>query len=179
MVLDQMMASGVNTPATSSVGRLFDAASALLGVCTENTYHAQAPMELEALARLETAVSPGPLPTIGKDEYGRWLVRGRDMLLSLLESRRGGVSAGQCAAGFHETLSLVVAEVCGRMRTERGMETVALSGGVFLNALLLESTVRRLEKSGFEVLLNTHVPAGDGGISLGQAAVAAWRNTCV
>ncbi len=177
-VMAQMMEAGVHAPLTSSVGRLFDAASALLGICLHNTYHAQAPMELEAHAAQARMDAQPALAKISKDAQGLLTVQGSDFLASLLESRSGGISVAQCAARFHGALASTTAEVCRRIRDMRGLECVALSGGVFANALLLETLVAILEQEGFDVLLNERVPANDGGISLGQAAVAAWRCAC-
>jgi len=177
-VMDRMIETGVNSPMTSSAGRLFDAASALLGVCGENTYHAQAPMELEAQAAQAQESVPAASAGIRRDAQGRFLIQGSDLLMNMLENRRKGAPLPQCAAKFHHALAATAAEVCRRIREDRGLDCVALSGGVFANALLLEATLALLEQDGFEVLLNERVPANDGGISLGQAAVAAWRRAC-
>lgn len=178
-VLDRMIATGANAPRTSSMGRLFDAASAILGICTENAYHAQAPMELEARAAEASEIPLPPPVDMERDAQGRWLLPGSSILLDLLAKRESGVSVEQCAAYFHGTIATAAAALCRRIRNERNLEVVALSGGVFSNAILLETLVSLLDKDGFRVLLNTGVPANDGGLSLGQAAVAAWRRACV
>jgi len=178
-VIARQIDRGVNCPGTSSMGRLFDAASALLGICTENTYHAQAPMELEAMAweaRAESGVYTCAIEETGE---GACAVRASDIIRAMADDFGNGVSQAICAARFHNSVSHAAVQVCKRIREKTGLETVALSGGVFANAYLLERIMPLLEEEGFEVLLNSLTPAGDGGVCLGQAAVAAWRCRCV
>jgi hydrogenase maturation protein HypF len=172
-VLARMLDHGLNCPPTSSAGRLFDAAAALLGLCDENTFHAEAPMALEAAATAasgpltgwDTPLRAGDVPAIDSPAIIR----------ALVGDLRGGVPPGECAARFHETLARASVDICQRMRENTGVGVVALSGGVFANALLTGRLAGLLTGAGFEVLLNRLAPAGDGGISLGQAAVAAAR----
>lgn len=157
--------AGVNAPLTSSAGRLFDAVSSLLGLCDEASYEGQAAIALEHAAdvtetgRYAAPVDLGPVPVAA-------IVRalGDDLLR--------GTPVPVLAARFHNTLADVVVAVCGRLREEHGLSTVALSGGVFQNALLLTRCLDGLEAQGFSVLTHRQVPPNDGGISLGQAAVA-------
>ena len=177
-VIDEMVAGGVNCPATTSAGRLFDAAAALCGLCDTNTHHAQAPMELESAAW--TAESgQGEYPVTLREDGGLLLLSGADILRGLVNDRISGVSAAVCAARFHQSLARAAGDACLEIGRRTGLSTVALSGGVFANALLLRQLTETLRKRGFEVLANTVVPPGDGGISLGQAAVAARRWSCV
>jgi hydrogenase maturation protein HypF len=160
--------AGVNAPMTSSAGRLFDAVSSLLGVRDVATYEGQAAIELEHV------VDPG--------ETGSYAVPIRDgavatvavgqLVRSLTEDLVRGVSVPVLAARFHNALADVVLAVCRRVRALHDLRTVALSGGVFQNALLLGGCLDRLEGDGFTVLTHRQVPSNDGGISLGQAAVA-------
>jgi hydrogenase maturation protein HypF len=171
---DQVLAvsrAGVNAPVTSSAGRLFDAVAALLGVRDVITYEGQAAIELEHVA------DPGesgsyPVPTsaepVGRVQVGA-LVR------AVVDDVDRGTAVPVVAARFHNALADVVLEVCRRLRDERGLGDVALSGGVFQNALLLTRCLDRLEGAGFTVLTHRQVPPNDGGISLGQAAVAVAR----
>ena len=178
-VIAQQIDRGVNCPGTSSMGRLFDAASALLGICTENTHHAQAPMELEAKAweaRDESGVYTCAIEETGE---GACAVRASDIIRVMVDDFGNGVSQAVCAARFHNSIAHAAVQVCKKIREKTGLETVALSGGVFANAYLLERMMPLLEEEGFEVLLNSLTPAGDGGVCLGQAAVAAWRCRCV
>ncbi len=161
--------SGVNSPATTSVGRLFDAVSALLGVRDVVTYDGQAAVELELLADPDEQGSY-PMP-VTDDRPAR--VEVAALVRALVVDLQAGVPSSVLAARFHTSLAEVVADVCRRLRDERLLSTVALSGGVFCNRFLLAATVRLLEAEGFTVLTHRDVPANDGGLSLGQGAVAA------
>jgi hydrogenase maturation protein HypF len=168
----QQLAKRVNCVDTTSAGRLFDAASSLLGVCREVTYDAQAAIELESLvdARVRRAY-----PYELRDEGGRVVVDPAPAVRALAADALAGVAPSECAAAFHNAVVSFCAEAARRIARARGIGSVALSGGVFQNRCLLRSLVRALESDGFRVLLNREVPANDGGVSLGQAAVAAWR----
>ncbi|MEW6441145.1 MAG: carbamoyltransferase HypF, partial [bacterium] len=175
VIVERMIAKGVNTPLTSSCGRLFDAVSALAGVCLEASFEGQAAMELESAAA-------GPLVSGRTEPYpfsldlhtgGTVLVRLGGLFEALADQIRAGASVGEISYRFHVTVACMVAEMCGRMRAETGLAAVALSGGCFQNRLLLRLTVEALEPMGFEVLTHRQVPCNDGGLSLGQAAVAA------
>jgi hydrogenase maturation protein HypF len=160
--------SGSNAPLTTSAGRLFDAVSALLGVRDAVTYEGQAAIELEDVADpLERGSYPVPL------EGG--VLRTDALVRSLVEDLRRGTGVPVLAARFHNALADAVVTVCERLRDEHGLGTVALSGGVFQNGLLLTRCLDGLEGSGFRVLTHRQVPPNDGGISLGQVAVAAAR----
>jgi hydrogenase maturation protein HypF len=177
-VVAQLINRRVNCPMTSSMGRLFDAASALLGICDQNTYHAQAPMELEARA-CEAENEEGYYPARTEEgPSGTIIVPASHIVRGLVEDRMEGTPVEVCAARFHNSIARVTVEVCEELRDRTKLSSVALSGGVFANAFLLERLAPFLEAKGFEVLLNALVPAGDGGVSLGQAAVAAWRFKC-
>jgi hydrogenase maturation protein HypF len=158
--------SGLNSPLTSSMGRLFDAVSALSGVCTDVRYEGQAAMELEAIA----APSDEPYPFDGGTQID-W----RPMFVALVDDLRHGVPAPTISHKFHATVAGVVAAVCTNLRRETGLGRVVLSGGVFQNALLTDLSVRRLTSAGFSVYRHSLVPCNDGGLSLGQAVVAAEK----
>jgi len=165
-----MAAKGVNSPLTSSAGRLFDAAAALLGVRDTINYEGQAAIELEQLAEPAAAEAyPAGLET----GEGPFQARGSDLLHALLADRTGGVPAPLIAARFHHGVAALIEAGCLHLRDQSGLGTVALSGGVFQNTFLLHAAVTRLEAHGFRVLLHSRVPCNDGGISLGQAVVAA------
>jgi hydrogenase maturation protein HypF len=166
-----MTRNSVNAPLTSSMGRLFDAAAALLDVRDVITYEGQAAIELEQLA--DPSTSDGyPVRTDGL------IVHGEDLLRELVADRREGVDPRVIAARFHNGIAKAVVSCCVTMSEETGLSTVALSGGVFQNALLLRRTVEGLRHSGFRVLTHHKVPPNDGGISLGQAAIAASLLSC-
>ncbi|MBN2310779.1 MAG: carbamoyltransferase HypF, partial [Candidatus Hydrogenedentes bacterium] len=174
-VVAQLLHRGVNCPPTSGMGRLFDAASALLGICDCNTYHAQAPMELEACAA-DALDEAGHYPARLRDSGpGPIVAVASDIVRHLVEDSGSGTPAATCAARFHNSVAHLTLDICRRIRDNTRLQAVALSGGVFANAFLVERLVPLLEQDGFEVLLNTAVPPGDGGISLGQAAIAAAR----
>jgi hydrogenase maturation protein HypF len=157
--------SGVNAPPTSSAGRLFDAVSSLLGIRDEISYEGQAAIELEYAADPSEQGSY-PIPVDGQHIELSGLIR------ALAEDLQAGVPAAVLAGRFHNALADLVAAVCRQLREQYDLSTVALSGGVFQNALLLTRCIDRLEADGFLVLTHRQVPANDGGISLGQSAVA-------
>jgi hydrogenase maturation protein HypF len=161
-------------PPATGAGRWFDAVAALCAVRDEISYEGQAAIELEALAVGRQA---DPLPfelTLGghaaPDEIDL-----RPTVRSVIAALRAGRAAGEISAAFHETLCQAIAAACRRAREATGIGTVALSGGCFQNARLTLGCVALLEADGFEVLIHCQVPPNDGGVSLGQAAIAAWR----
>lgn len=165
---------GWNAPRTTSVGRLFDGVAALLGLRAQANYEGQAAVELEALSRSSPCREPYPF-VLRQAEGGAWEVGLEEWLKALLEDLRRGRPPAEIGRRFHATLTAVLVEMCRRLRETFGVNTVALSGGVFQNMLLLEGAVEGLRAIGFEVLWHHRVPPNDGGLSLGQAAVAAAR----
>ena len=177
----------VNAPLTSSAGRLFDAVAAILGVRDEITYEGQAAIELEQLAdpgetrtyqaRIETApIDIVPIESGPVEADEPFLVRGADLVAAAVDDLALGVPAELIAARFHNGVAALIVDGCELLRDQHGLTTVALSGGVFQNLLLLGRTVTRLEAHGFTVLTHSRVPCNDGGISLGQAVIAAARD---
>jgi hydrogenase maturation protein HypF len=167
----RVLLAKLNSPLTSSVGRLFDAVAAILGIRDMVNYEGQAAIELEQRAApeepsaYEISIGTGP----------PWMVRSTEIIQAVLNDLSATVPIEIIAARFHNTLAELVALVCEAVRAHYGLATVALSGGVFQNEFLLMRAVGRLEKRGFRVLTHHQVPTNDGGISLGQAAVAAAR----
>jgi hydrogenase maturation protein HypF len=171
-VLVRAIDRGLNSPLTSSAGRLFDAVASLLGVRDRVGFEAQAAIELEALAEREA----DRIYSARLDETGGVLVvRTPDVVRGVVEDLLGEVPPARIAARFHATLADVLVRVCGQIRARTGLSTVALSGGVFQNVWLLSAAIDRLQAGAFEVLRHCQVPANDGGLALGQAAVAARR----
>ena len=163
---------GLAAPETSSMGRLFDAVAALCGLRTEVTYEGQAAIELEAVADpLERGAYP--LPVVEAPEG--LLLDGRPTVTTVLTDVEDGASPATVAARFHNSVAAATAEACAALAASHGLETVVLSGGVFQNRLLIERTVPALEAAGLRALVPELLPPGDGGISYGQAAVAAAR----
>lgn len=164
--------AGANAPTTSSVGRLFDAISAICDVRDTVTYEGQAAIELEQLA---DRTEPGSY-AVGLDDSPALTLRGGDLVRAVVDDHRAGVDTGAISARFHRGLAAAVGDVCHAVRERTGLSTVALSGGVFQNLLLLGLTLDTLRDAGFTVLTHRRVPPNDGGISLGQVAVAGARD---
>ncbi|MGH3412448.1 MAG: carbamoyltransferase HypF [Marmoricola sp.] len=164
--------AGLNSPPTSSAGRLFDGVAAILGVRDAVNYEGQAAVELEQLAD-STERSSYPM---GVGEESPYRLHAADLVRAVVEDLRAGVSRPVVAARFHNGLADAVVTVCAQVREQTGLEQVALSGGVFQNLLLLQAVVDRLTDRGFRPLLHSRVPPNDGGISLGQVAVAGARD---
>jgi hydrogenase maturation protein HypF len=168
-----MARRGVNSPVTTSAGRLFDAAACALGLRGVNVYEGQAACELEGVADpAERGVYDA---RVERDDDGMVVVHGSDLFKAVAEDAARGVDAGAVAARFHNGLAAALARACELVRDDTGLATVALSGGVFQNALLLTELAARLGRCGFDVLTHSLVPTNDGGIAFGQAAVAAAR----
>jgi hydrogenase maturation protein HypF len=168
--------SGTASPATSSAGRLFDAVAAILGVRDTINYEGQAAVELEQLADpSETTAYPAQISGPGS-EGGPLRLGGTDLIRAVVSDVVAGVATPLVAARFHNGLAGATVAACQTLRDDTGLGTVALSGGVFQNMLLLERTVGALEQQGFRVLVHSRVPPNDAGISLGQAAVAGARD---
>ncbi|TDD66662.1 carbamoyltransferase HypF [Actinomadura darangshiensis] len=166
-----MARSRVNAPLTSSMGRLFDAVAAVLGVRDRVNYEGQAAIELEQHA---DPTERGAYP-VSLDGTSEFTVAGGDLLDAVVADMKAGVPVPAIAARFHNAVAALIVTAASRIRTGTGLGTVALSGGVFQNMLLLERAVSGLTGEGFEVLTHHRVPPNDGGISLGQAAVATAR----
>jgi hydrogenase maturation protein HypF len=175
-----MIARGVNAPATTSAGRLFDAVAALSGVRARATWEGQAAAELEAVSHAFTTFTTGPecaepyalpLGCAG----GLLELDPRPLVRAVAEDACRGVATGEIGARFHAALAAGIGLACRAVRGRTALAAVVLTGGCFQNRLLTELAAHELERSGFEVLLHERVPPGDGGLALGQAAVAAER----
>ncbi len=159
---------GLNTPKTSSMGRLFDAVAALAGVRQKVNYEAQAAMEFEAeLDPSESGVYRFDIKE-GEVETG-------ELFRNLIADIHSGASISKISARFHNGLAELSRQVCVEIRRETGINEVALSGGVWQNVALLKQVIRHLHEDGFDVYFHHQVPANDGGLSLGQALVGAAK----
>lgn len=165
----------LNAPLASSAGRLFDAASSLLGLRDVAEFEAQAAIDLEMAAEAADSTAPGQLPYRLIRRDGLLVYDSRPTLGALLEGLDRRVPVPTLAVRFQGTIATVTREFCADVRSATGIEVVCLSGGVFQNAWLATALVRQLGRDGFEVHVNERVPANDGGISYGQAAIAAAR----
>lgn len=168
-VTERMVERGLNSPLTSSMGRLFDAASALLGICGAATYEGEPACLLESAAT--HAGSPERLSPLDMDG-GSPILDTEPLVRHLLDGIAGGQDAGGLALAFHLQAAQLFCRAAERIRSQEGIGVVALSGGVFLNRIMLSQMTRLLEKRGFTVLVPTTVPVNDGCIAYGQSAVA-------
>ena len=195
-VVRRQIDAGVNAPLTTSCGRLFDAVAALAGVRHKITYEGQAAIELEM--RSAAGAEPYPYAVEGELEAaacaprcgaGEWVelyaaggdsgpppavVRLAPLFAAAMADLEAGAAAGAVGARLHATVAAFVREVCNRVRTATGLSVVAMAGGVFQNRLLADECEAVLAADGFEVLAAVLVPVNDGGVSLGQAAVAGY-----
>jgi hydrogenase maturation protein HypF len=173
-IVRQQVDRRLNCPQTSSMGRLFDAVAALLGVCQKSSYEAQAAIELEMLA-----LSVGSDPEgreypvqIDAQENGHMVVRVAGLLQAIMSDLRAGLPVAAIAWRFHQAIAEVTAKLCARIAEQIGVRVAELSGGCWQNRLLLSMTAPRLRAAGLDVLVHREVPCNDGGLSLGQAMIA-------
>lgn len=178
-----MIERGINSPRTSSMGRLFDAAAAILGICDKATYEGEPAIELEAAAwrALDNEIAHFPDDNAGYFASGPSWLDGPYVLdqKALFEALLGGIEAGapadRLALDFHVAVARSSARIAREICAREGIDTVALSGGVFMNRLLLQLLTRKLKDAGLTVLIPQTVPVNDGCIAYGQAAVARTR----
>ena len=194
-----MLERRFNTPMTSSAGRLFDAVASLAGVRDTVTYEGQAAIQLEWLAMQTPTDGAYPFEVSEREngDVNSFTARGteavktiyvpvsvvpvsvdtRPLIQAVVRDVAVGVDAARIARRFHSTMVEIIADVCGRICRSTGLRAVTLSGGVFMNALLTAEVAARLREEGFRVYRHRLVPPNDGGISLGQLAIAARRLT--
>lgn len=160
----------INVPLTSSAGRLFDAAAALITNIRRQSYEGQAAAELESMAdEKETGMY-----TIDCDDRGGVVrIDPAGIIAAVAADRKAGIPSSRIAARFHNTLAESICLVCEGLRNKEAIETVVLAGGVFVNGYLMNRAIEKLENMGFEVIAGGRVPINDGGISFGQAAIVA------
>ena len=188
-----MITKGINSPSTSSLGRLFDAVAALLCLRSEVLYEGQAAIELEMLAQsghgqndlhaqemktypftIQQQIGYGPgLPPPWKQSPAKLDVT--SMVRAIVDDIQQNLPVHEIAMRFHCTIAELLATACLKAREQTGLNIIALSGGVFQNRLLLEQLMLCLDAMSFQVYINRRVPPNDGGLSLGQLAVAAAR----
>jgi hydrogenase maturation protein HypF len=169
-ILRRQLELSINAPRTSSLGRLFDTVASLCGIRQRTSYEGQAACELEAAA----AAAPGEEGAYSF-ELGADQLEAAPVIREVVDDARRGVPPAIVSARFHRGLAEASVLAGQRLREASGLEEVVLSGGVWQNLILLRDTTARLERAGFQVLVHRQVPANDGGLALGQAAVAAAR----
>jgi hydrogenase maturation protein HypF len=176
-IVAQLLERRLHTPLTSSVGRLFDAVAALIGVRDRVSYEGQAAMELEWLATdaQEDGAYPFEVRERIRSEGAVLEIDPAPLIRAVVQNMAEGVSPARIGRRFHSGLVEMIVGVCERIRRQTGLSAVVLSGGVFHNVILVRESSARLEAEGFRVYRHRQVPAGDGGLSLGQLAVAAAR----
>jgi hydrogenase maturation factor HypF (carbamoyltransferase family) len=183
----RQVSTGINAPLASSMGRLFDAAAAVIGLRNRCTYEGEAAMELEAAARYRYSQDGQPdvamaaledphLPfPAGRDESGVFILDPLPLLSALGEGRQRGLPLDLLAREFHRAIAGASANLAATVCQEEGLSSVALGGGVFQNALLLRTLKTMLEQRGLRVLVPRLLSPNDGAIAYGQAAVATAR----
>lgn len=180
-----MIERGINSPRTSSMGRLFDAAAAILGICGQATYEGEPAIELEAAARraLDSEIARFPDDNAGYSASdpswldGPYVLDQKALFEAVLEEIEAGAPADRLALDFHIAIARASARIASEICAREGIDIVALSGGVFMNRLLLRLLTRELKDAGLAVLVPHTVPVNDGCIAYGQAAVARARLT--
>jgi hydrogenase maturation protein HypF len=171
-IVFQMITKGVNSPLTSSCGRLFDAVSSLICLRQKIAYEGQAAMELEMRQNLS---EKGKYPWAIEEKKGHLILPTSDIIQSVVEDIKAGISSGIISRRFHNTLIDMFTGACIRLREASGIGHVAMSGGSFQNVTLLNGLSRSLASNGFKVFTQKLVPSNDGGLSLGQAVCAGLR----
>jgi hydrogenase maturation protein HypF len=171
-MLVQMIQQRLNSPLTSSAGRLFDAVASIIGLMDEVDYEAQAAIGLEMMA--DEHENNGYEFVINQDNEP-WIIDTIPIISSILKDMRSKREISSISSRFHNTIIAIIQQISGLIRDSRGINKVALSGGVFQNRYLLKRIKPLLERDGFVVFTHSRVPANDGGISLGQAVIAGRR----
>jgi len=156
----------------SSLGRLFDAAAYLLGACEHNRYEGEAAATLEACARRAKS-GPKLKARVARNESGLWQMNGVALVVDLLRAREEGAELSACARGFHRGVCELFTEAARNCARQSGIRKVVLTGGCFVNRILLHELADALSASGLEVYRHRELPSGDGALSFGQALVAA------
>jgi len=172
-LIKRQLQTGLNSPLNSSMGRLFDAVSALIGIRGEIDYEGQAAVELE-MAAYDSSDKVGdkvyPYSIIESD--GVNVIQLKELFAAIVGDLYQGVAKAAVSARFHNTVARMIFDMCRLIARKTGINQAVLSGGVFQNRLLLRKVIPLLEAAGFYVLTHKQVPCNDGGISLGQAVVA-------
>jgi len=171
-ILKRAIEKKINTPWTSSMGRLFDAVSSLLSIRDEVHYEGQAAVELEMIADQE--VKEG-YPFHIRQAETLMVIDSAEMIRGIVRDLKDGIHSSKISGKFHRTVARLIIETCEAIRSREKLNRVVLSGGVFQNIFLLSLVAKGLRDSGFDVYTHHLIPPNDGGISLGQAVVAHMR----
>jgi hydrogenase maturation protein HypF len=169
-VVEEMIHKGINSPYTSSMGRLFDAVASIIGLRDEITFEAEAAIELESVAD-NNDTGGYPFSMSGSEPME---IDAAPLIRAVVQDVNKGASIETIAGRFHNAIADMTLTVCTKLRDSSGINDIVLTGGVFQNSLLTKLATGKLEKAGFKVYMQEKVPSNDGGISLGQAVVA-WE----
>ena len=164
-----MIEKGINSPLTSSCGRLFDAIAALTGLRSHSHYEGQAALELEMAISGSSFI---PYPYQLERQVGQWIFDPEPSVRAIVNNLLKGVDVGIISGRFHTTLAVMMVDVCCRIRAAHGLRKVVLSGGVFQNRFLTEAILPLLHEQGFQPVTHSLAPPNDGGLALGQAVIA-------
>jgi hydrogenase maturation protein HypF len=168
-IILKLIRSQFNSPLTSSMGRLFDAVSALLGICEKSTFEGQAAIELEMAMDGDT----NDYYSFLYQKEGRCqIINPSPLIRGILSDLKENKSLGYVSSKFHHSIVTMVVDICRTLRDEWGPNRVALSGGCFQNTYLLSQSIKKLINTGFEVICHRKVPPNDEGLALGQALIA-------
>lgn len=168
-IILKLVRSRFNSPLTSSMGRLFDAVSALLGICEKSTFEGQAAMELETAMDGNTK---DYYPFLYQQEEGCQTINPSPLIRGIISDLKENKSLGYISSKFHHSIVTMIVDICHTLRDEWGLNRVALSGGCFQNNYLLSQSIKKLMNTGFEVFYHQKIPSNDGGLALGQALIA-------
>jgi len=178
-LLNQIIEKGINSPLTSSVGRLFDAVAAAIGICPEQcSYEGQAAIEMEAIA--DTNILNNDKETLNysfklEKSANIYYIDTSSTWREILDDIKQHISSSEIAAKFHQSLAITTVKIVKQLKQENQFNQVILTGGVFQNQILLQQVKMRLEKLEINVLTHSIVPTNDGGLSLGQSVIAAAK----
>ena len=170
-VIGEMISKGINSPLTSSLGRLFDGVAAICGIRQRVSFEGQAAMQLEMVA----VQGSDTIYDYAWDTDDAYRILTEPIIRGVADDVVKGTPVGEISSRFHRTLICLFTDLCVQIGKERELNRVVLSGGVFQNSILLTGLTRALEAKGFKVFSHKLVPTNDGGIALGQAVVAAAR----
>jgi hydrogenase maturation protein HypF len=174
-ILRQQVEKKLNSPLTSSMGRLFDAVASFIGIRNEVSYEAQAAIEMEVLSKPFVSIAK-PYPYVIEETKNGRLIRLRELLSAIIQDVRADESVGMIGARFHQTIAKIAIDICWDAREVTDLNEVALSGGVWQNQILLDLVREGLRQDGFIVYFHQQVPSNDGGLALGQAVIANYAH---
>jgi len=174
-ILRQQIDKKLNSPLTSSMGRLFDAVASFIGIRDEVTYEAQAAIEMEVLSKPFVSIAK-PYPYAIEETENGTMIRVKELLSAIIQDIRANELVGMIGARFHRTIADMAIDICKRARETTGLNEVALSGGVWQNQILLDLVRDGLRKEDFVVYFHQQVPSNDGGLALGQAVIANYAH---